>query len=181
MFTNLFYKCLLTAFAVKSFNFTSITGAAKQTYSSTAGDALKFGVDVTSNSSWPSLGVVLTSTSSGAGGGVIFGDGNTPPALTDTKLSGNMITTINATRVITKEASDNSASLTVIYTLTNTGSSPITIAEVGVIWNATSNNNYSQAEYKGLLERTVLESPVTIPAGGIGQVTYTISMEAPTA
>ena len=30
------------------------------------------------------------------------------------------------------------------------------------------------------VERTVLETPVTIPAGGVGQVTYTIRMNYPT-
>lgn len=59
-------------------------------------------------------------------------------------------------------------------TITNNNETDITIGEVGIVYQTGSS-------YSVLFERTVLESPITIPAGGVGQVTYTIRMNYPTA
>ena len=70
-----------------------------------------------------------------------------------------------------------------MFTLTNTGSEDFTISELGLVTYAyiTNTNGYCY-ENNFLLERTVLENPITIPAnGGVGQVTYTIRMDYPVA
>ena len=126
----------------------------------------------------PYLGNVLTSLYSN--GGVIFGSGTTPPSLDDYKLSSSIISTITASAPTPSVVTDdNGVSVTTIYSLTNTGTEDITVGEVGLIASLYSS---SSTEYylKALLERTVLDTPVTIPAGGIGQVTYTIRMNYPT-
>lgn len=108
-------------------------------------------------------------------GGVFFGDGDTPPTPDDYALSGNVITTATATAVVTKTVDANGVTITGTYTITNTGTENITIAEVGLF------EGFSNSMCDYMMERTVLDSPITIPAGGVGQVTYTIRMDYPTA
>lgn len=112
------------------------------------------------------------------GGGVVLGTGTTQPTYEDYKLSGNLVSGYNYTKTVTIANEENRASITAAYTITNTTSSPFTIGEIGLVADIlTGGNNSSQ--YKCLLERTVLDSPVTIPAGGVGQITYTITIEYP--
>ena len=95
-------------------------------------------------------------------GGVMFGDGNTPPTVDDFQLSGDHFTTYSSSVTHTYDPDANEA--TVTYTLTNTGSTDFTIREVGGICTSSAI----------LAFREVLDSPVTIVAGGIGQVTIKI-------
>jgi hypothetical protein len=101
--------------------------------------------------------------------GIVFGDGDAPESLDDYCMAGNHFTTYNATYTRSFEMDDNEAISTIGFTLTNTGATDFTIREIGQIYQQGSSTTII-----GLVERTVLESPVTIPAGGIGQVTYTI-------
>lgn len=116
------------------------------------------------------LNTLITSYSEGA----VFGDGDTPPALEDYKLSGNVITGISATVVVNSVYEANGMTTTATYTVTNNKSASVTIREIGVCTN-TSSTNYV------LVERTVLDTPITIEPGGVGQVTYTIRMNYPIA
>lgn len=112
-------------------------------------------------------------------GGVVLGTGTTPPSMNDYRLSGELITTVTSTAVITKEFDESGATITALYTITNTGTDSITIGELGLKGNCS--NSYSSESYMVMWERTVLDSPVTIQPGGVGQVTYTIRIEVPTA
>lgn len=112
--------------------------------------------------------------------GVVFGDGDAPAALDDYWLSGNQITTITATITDLSTGDENGVSIKRVFTITNTGSTEITIKEVGWLANCFYSKS-SSAYYYALFERTVLDTPVTIPGGGIGQVTYQINGTAPTA
>lgn len=125
----------------------------------------------TSNYS-PSMRNVRTTISSYTG--VIFGSGTTPPTIDDYKLSGDIITTISAAVNHTFTTDDDGSCYQCLYTITNTGTSEITIGEVALFAGAASSSSK-----KFLVERTVLDSPVTIPAGGIGQVTYAIRLNYP--
>ena len=111
---------------------------------------------------------------SGSGaGGVYFGTGDTPPTLDDYKLSGDVISGISASvDIVCTDGNIDSeyAEIKIVYTVTNSNGEEITIKEVAL---ATSSAI--------MIDRTVLDTPVTIPAGGIGQVTYTIRMNYPTA
>ena len=111
--------------------------------------------------------------------GVRFGTGNAPATLDDYKLSGDIITTLSGTCAISRGADTNGAYITALYTLTNSGDSDVTVAEVGtfVNINKTSSSNHAYP----MLDRTVLDTPVTIPAGGVGQIVYTITFNYPTA
>ena len=113
------------------------------------------------------------------GKGVRFGTGNTPATLDDYKLSGDIITTLSGNCAISNGVDADGAYVTALYTLTNTGNSDVTVAEVGtfVYINRTSTSTKAYP----MIDRTVLDTPVTIPAGGIGQVVYTITFNYPTA
>lgn len=107
--------------------------------------------------------------------GIHLGTGTTPPTMDDYNLSGERISASNITAIATAKtnAEDTGCSNEISITITNNSSEDITIGEIGyVVYN---NSNYY------LVERTVLDEPVTIPVDGIGKVTYTISLEYPTA
>lgn len=127
--------------------------------------------------------VYLNQTIPNMTGGVIFGSGDEPATPNDYTMDyiQGLTTTVNKTFA----DDDNGASCTAVYTITNTNANDVTISEVGIFSkiqtrataDATGGANYGPY----LLEHTVLDTPVTIPAGGIGQVTYTIRMNYPTA
>lgn len=115
----------------------------------------------------PTMLKVDTSTSFGRG--VNFGTGTTAPTINDYCPAGEKVSTISYSVSVER----NDTAITAYYTLTNTGTNPITIGEVALMASV----NYSN--YLTLFERTVLESPITIEPGGVGQVTYTIRMDYP--
>ena len=111
-------------------------------------------------------------------GGVILGDGDTPPTSDDYKLAGNIVTGFNYSKTLTQVVSETAVTAKAVYTITNANSTEITIKEIGLIGNA---DNSASSSKIFLLDRTVLDTPVTIPAGGIGQVEYTITFNLPTS
>lgn len=107
--------------------------------------------------------------------GVVFGNGTTQPTIDDYQLAGDHFQTYDATVVVTQNGTEDYEEVVAIYTITNTGTTEFTISEIGLTACGGSNNQGT------LIERTLLDTPVTIPAGGIGQVTYTIRMNYPIA
>ena len=109
----------------------------------------------------------------GTYGGVVFGDGDTPATAEDYKLAGNIITGITANANLTRSINNGVAQIVAIYTIT--ASSEVTIKEIAAFTTSGSSSSYY------IVDRTVLDTPVTIPAGGVGQVVYTITFNYPTA
>lgn len=109
-------------------------------------------------------------------GGVIIGTGDTPPTIDDYCLSGDIITDFSYSATATQTIDDNQASIRVLYTITNSGSDAFTIREIAL---KCGNTNGTSGQC--LVERTVLDTPVTIEPGGVGQITYTITFTYPTA
>lgn len=107
--------------------------------------------------------------------GVMFGNGTQEPAFDDYTLSGDIWTTYTGTASVSVATNDNGITLTALYTLTNTGSSDFTISEIGLCGGQMSSNLAGHT----LFEHSLLENPITIPAGGVGQVTYTIHISHP--
>lgn len=106
--------------------------------------------------------------------GVVFGDGNTPPTGADTTLAGSLIENLTITAAARNENIDGGLIGNCVYTITNNNDNAVTIREIGVVGGV----------YRGktsvgvvLIERTVLDTPVTIEAGGVGQITYRASAE----
>ena len=174
MFTKNYYKLLAYAMNDGAAPLNVITTSGS-TLSSIAGsfnrEYLLFGYNGDNYFS-PTMRRVRT-IFSGMYAGTFFGTGTTPPTIDDYKLSGNLITTISSSVSFSAVNEDGGNKLEAVYTLTNTGSSPITIGEVGLF---AGDNQYN----KVLVERTVLDEPITLPPDGVGQVTYTIRMVYPT-
>ena len=118
-------------------------------------------------------------SSLGDSSGVILGDGDTPPTPDDYRLAGEIITDFTYSGSLTHVVSDTAITAKAIYTITNTSDTEITIKEVGLM-GANFASQLTGAQ-RFLLERTVLDTPVTIPAGGVGQVEYTVTFNYPTA
>lgn len=108
-------------------------------------------------------------TSSGC---IIIGSGTTPPTVDDYKLESQI--TSGITGSIASKFSDEGL-LVFTLTLNNTSSADITIGEVGYAAGVPTSSSSSGAA--ALLERTVLDEPITIPAGGVGQILYTFGLE----
>lgn len=136
------------------------------------------GAPTVNNIYCPSMYFMRTTVSNSSAGGVIIGDGDTAPTMNDYKLSGNLISTFAYSAAVTTESADDGVIFTGLYTITNSGTEPITVKEIGLV--ATPTNN-SGLQYRLLIDRTVLDEPVTIPAGGVGQVTYKLKLNYPTA
>lgn len=120
--------------------------------------------------------MVLRNNTAGYGG-VVIGTGTQPPTIDDYCLSGDLISSYTSSASFSDEYDENGAYGTTLFTITNTGTKAFTIGEIGLI----SGLNGSGSSYKALLERTVLETPITIEPGGVGQITYTLRMNYPTA
>ena len=110
--------------------------------------------------------------------GVKFGDGNSHATMDDYCLSGNLLTNLDITANTTRTVEDGGVTVQHVYTITNKNTEDITIREVGMVAGIPYGTSISK--HMALIERTVLDSPVTIPAGGVGQVTYTIRFNYPT-
>lgn len=107
--------------------------------------------------------------------GVLFGGSDVVPNIKDNKLN-SLISGLSGDAAV-KTTVDSTNCLTTIssvLTITNGNDTDVTINEIGLNLNYTGN-------WAFLVDRTVLDAPLTIPAGGIGQVTYTIRMNYPTA
>lgn len=121
--------------------------------------------------------------------GVVLGTGTTEPTIDDYTLSGDAITTISSNYTVENSIDEDEmgATRTAMYTITNTGDDSITIGEIGIFverrWQSKTTTGTSPRPYHHgfvMIERSLLETPITIPAGGVGQITYTIRMNYPT-
>lgn len=105
--------------------------------------------------------------------GVVLGTSGTTPNIADYCLKGTILTTLSGSGKVTKSHSDGVTTITSVLTFTNTGNAEITVNEIGLQMNYTGNWNF-------MVDRTVLDSPLVIPANGVGQITYTIKLVYPT-
>lgn len=121
----------------------------------------------------PSMQRLVKSFTTGASG-VAFGTGRTPPTTDDYTLSGDLVSGIVISAALSYEFQDDGMVYKSVYAITNNNANAITIGEVGLVACP-----YAY-DLPVLVERTVLETPVTIEPGGIGKVTYTIRMNFPT-
>lgn len=109
---------------------------------------------------------------------VVIGTGTQEPTQDDYKLSGNMITGIASTVNATYSVDEDGVQITSIYTITNKNSEAITIGEIAYVGGCNYRSGGGDL-LTTLFERTVLDTPVTIEPSGVGQVTYTIRVNAP--
>lgn len=105
---------------------------------------------------------------------VIFGTGTNPPAIDDYDLSGDTVSTISqlsAAYAVT--CTDAGATSKRIFTIQNTGTEAITICESAwMVPVAYSTSTLGSSNV--MFDRTVFDTPITIPAGGTATIEYAI-------
>lgn len=175
MFTRFYYKALAVAQANSSYTGYSLSFKNYAGTTVTISSSLDYFISMCSYArinlcKAKKSGATLVSSGNYC---VAFGDGDTPPTLDDYQLSGEHITTYDAT--ITSQLDSDSLNSINTYTITNTGTSAFTIKEIGLFTSPSSSSRYF-----ALVFREVLDSPVTIEAGGVGQVTLTLGVAIPT-
>lgn len=110
--------------------------------------------------------------------GIWIGTGSDSPTENDYNLKSRITSGLTASTPTTTQGvdSDGNPYLTYLFTLTNTTSSDITVSEIGYVQNggASSAIGESTSLDRFLLDRTVLDSPVTVPAGGSAAIEYTL-------
>lgn len=109
----------------------------------------------------------MENIASGLNGYVLFGTNSSDVSETDYKIT----TVSNVT--ISKTTVQDGLTKTATYTIVNNNTTEITITEVGIYGSFKYNSN--TVTYV-LMERTLLDEPVTIPASGVGQVVYTLTV-----
>lgn len=117
--------------------------------------------------------------SQGSAGGVAFGTGTTPPAKEDYKLeapitSGLEFTNFGARPTVESEG-EGVYTLQASYVIKNTTSNAVVISEIGYFGELNGNTDSSPQYWPTLMERTVLDKPVTIPAGASKVITYKLT------
>lgn len=114
--------------------------------------------------------------------GVVFGNGTEPESIDSYCMSGEIFTTYTVSASRSISINESGATQSITYTITNTGTEDFTISEIGMIGcgKVTKRDEYYAYYNNFLTERTLLETPITIPAnGGVGQVTYTFKFDIP--
>ena len=115
--------------------------------------------------------------------GLHIGSGTTAPTENDYKLQTQITSGISVVLTGTVRGVDtnNLPYMDLTYTITNTSSSSITIAELGLvsqnIYCCTSSTATSATSNQVLLDRTLLSTPITFPANETAAVKYRITCE----
>lgn len=173
MLTNVFKKAmqlaLVNSSSRKSSNAFQVRGANGNTYYLTG---------IVSNN-WPSANPtttlrIATSTSSG----IWIGSGTTSPTAEDYTLEARITSGVSGSCSISDDFFDNDGNpiLKMVVTLSNNGSADITVSEIGFFQqlNAATSISSSGTAQVFMIDRTILNEPVTIPAGESVAITYTL-------
>lgn len=105
--------------------------------------------------------------------GFIVGSGRTPASVEDYCLE-SLITSSLYLSVV--QSTDGDGNYIWVGTLTNKASEPITVGEIGILMSC---YNKSSSSCTCLVERTVLDEPLTLGAGESGFISYKVRF-APT-
>ena len=109
--------------------------------------------------------------------GVSFGTGTTPATASDYSLESILGTTqisVATPSSVSFSRVDTYEEYSVTFGVTNKTADAITISEVGLTAIPYSYSSSTNVLKYALVDRTVLDTPVTIPAGQSKQITYTI-------
>ena len=109
--------------------------------------------------------------------GVYFGSDPTPATENDYKL-GSMITSglsiVNPSNVARSENADlGTVTNSAVYTVTNTSENEINIYEIG--WYTDHTSGSSSGLHYLMLDRTVLDEPITIAPGEVEYIVYDLT------
>lgn len=123
---------------------------------------------------------LITNLNSDSANGIAVGSDDTAESANDYTL-GSVISTVSGNVATTQPVvSGNLVKRDYILSVANTASSDITVREVGIFVNqsAASTQNYSGLTSSSafMVDRTVLEEPITIPPGESASITYTLQV-----
>ena len=155
MLTKNFYALMRTALGKTSSTITSIQNETATVYM---------------DSDWYGVFSAMNGYETAGNQYVRFGSGTTPATVNDYKLESQIdsdITVANPSAVTTEQTDSY-----ILWTATFGVSASVetTISEIGLISKAHIANGNAAT----LVDRTVLDTPITIPAGQSKQITYTI-------
>lgn len=108
--------------------------------------------------------------------GVYFGTGSTPPSRSDIELEAPITSGLSFTgsgNVLFYDEGDGVYSASTTFTIKNTTSAEIVIREIGCF--ATGSGLTESGSLLYMMERTVLDNPITIPSGITKLITYKIT------
>ena len=167
MLTRNFYKFAMANMANASFSkgYTDYEGNSLSTYPSTT--------------AYPLTAIhELNRTVSDTTYGVHIGSGTTAPSGDDYNLEAPITSGFSVVKPSSGavSAEDDCIKWSATYAITNTGTAPLTICEIGLFGKGHSTQT---AAYRCLYDRTVLEAPIVIEPGQCKMVTYTIQFDYP--
>lgn len=124
------------------------------------------------NTTVNSLSTLATTPTDGLGY-IVLGNGTTKPTPEDFRLESQITTNLSCDSV---SVSRNTTVKTYTATFSNSGTSDITVTEVGYVSRIIyMYSNWNNIYDNFLMDRTVLDTPITIPAGESRTVTYELS------
>lgn len=182
MFTKNWYKQMISRLTGEKTTIKDVLGTDRDSAHDTTGSYERLSLSCTENSGYiysPSMRYLRNRYAASSGGAVI-GTGTTQPTMDDYCLSGDMITTFSYTSKIETGVDEYGSFVTAMYNISNTGTEPFTIGEIALYCNATNAaTSATGGSYCIMVERTVLDSPITIAPDGVGQITYTVRFNYP--
>ena len=107
--------------------------------------------------------------------GTYIGTGKKPASIDDYELDARIISgvTISAQTTTSVSYDEHGLYLANTFGVKNTGIDTLEVSEIGLVASLNTTNASTTADF--LVERTVLEEPVVIPAGEARQISYVIS------
>ena len=131
--------------------------------------------NVSTSANYPPFKVMNSWARSNISTGVSFGTGTTPATASDyfldSLLTDNQIS-VSTPSAVSFSRGDAYDEYSVTFGVTNKTANDITISEIGL--TAMPDSPSSGSNVYALVDRTVLDEPVTIPAKQSKQITYTI-------
>lgn len=113
--------------------------------------------------------------------GFHFGSGTTTPTENDYKLESDITSGISVVLNASARYSSPKPHMTFTFTITNTGSSNVTINEIGIVTASiqccTSSSATSASSANVLIDRTLLDTPLTIAPSSTAALEYTVNCE----
>lgn len=113
--------------------------------------------------------------------GFHFGTGTATPTENDYKLETDITSGVSIILNSSARYYSPKPHMTFTFTITNTGSSNITISEVGMVTNSiyccTSSSATSASSNNILIDRTLLDTPLTIAPSSTAALEYTVNCE----
>ena len=160
MLTKNFYSYMKVALEKTSYTFTMTDGTTKDLH-------------LSNSYSNPPFGVMHKWSVNNNRYGVSFGTGTTPATVSDYDLQntlGNTQIRVTVPSAVSYSRGDTFDEYSVSFGVTNITDGTITISEVG-LFSCASDSAYS---YPFIVDRTLLDVPVTIPANQTKHIAYTI-------